>query len=357
VLEIVPMSESAAELKDKVDEEPAASPASRRKLLSVGLRLLVVVAIAAGLVYGIASQWQDVEKAWLGLAWQSAALSVVAALAGMLANVMAWRSALRDLDHKVPFGAAARICMVGQLGKYIPGSVWAYVLQTELARRAGVPRARSFLATLAGVGLGVTVALTLGLASLPTLLSAAGAKDTTYGASVRVALIVGAVILPVALICAIPRVLTVLIQVFLRLVKKPPLNGRMTWPGVLRIMGWTAVGYTFFGIHLWLLANAQAAPGPAGLLRCIGAFALAMTVGMFAFVSPSGLGFREAVLVAALTPFLTNAGGYGAALGIAVASRLIFTIADLLGAGAAAVSALWQMRKANAANAAVGAVD
>jgi hypothetical protein len=355
---MVPMSESAAELQDKVDEKPVESPASPRwRLLSVGLRILVVVAIAGGLAYGLTNQWEGVRKAWLGLAWQSAALSVLAALGGIFANVMAWRRALQDLDHEVPFGAAARICMVGQLGKYIPGSVWAYVLQTELARRAGVPRARSFLATVAGVGLGITTALTLGLLSLPSLLDAAGTKGTDYAEAVRVALIVCAVILPIAWICAVPRVLTALIQIFLRVIKKPPLVGRMTWPGVLRIMGWSVVGYTCFGIHLWLLANAQAAPGWPGVLRCIGAFALAMTVGLFAFLSPSGFGVREAVLVAALAPFLTHAGGVGAALGIAVMSRLLFTIADLLAAGGAAVSAMWQMRRANTSDPAVDDTD
>lgn len=346
------MSETAAKLKDNVHDAPVERRASvRRRLLSIGLRAVVVAAVAGGLVYGVTDQWSAVRATWLGLAWQSTVLSVLAALAGMAANVMAWRSALADLGHRVPFGAAARICMVGQLGKYIPGSVWAYVLQTELARRAGVPRARSFLATMVGVGLGVSTSLMLGLACLPAMLDAAAAKGTTYAASVRVVLIVGVVLLPIALICASPRVLTVLIRVFLRTLKKPPLTGRMTWPGVLRIVGWTLLGYTFFGVHLWLLANAQAAPGVSGLLRCIGAFALAMTAGFFAFLAPSGFGAREAVLVAVLAPFLTHAGGIGAALGIAVASRLLFTIADLLAAGGAAVSAMRRMREANPAGA------
>jgi uncharacterized membrane protein YbhN (UPF0104 family) len=70
-----------------------------------------------------------------------------------------------------------------------------------------------------------------------------------------------------------------------------------------------------------------------------------MTTGMFAFLSPSGLGVREAVLVAAMVPVLASAGGVGAATGIALASRLIFTIADLLGAGVAALIAVRQLRQ------------
>jgi uncharacterized membrane protein YbhN (UPF0104 family) len=79
-----------------------------------------------------------------------------------------------------------------------------------------------------------------------------------------------------------------------------------------------------------------------------------MTVGMFAFLAPSGMGVREAVLVAALTPFLGAAGGMGAALGIALASRLIFTFTDLVGAGLAALVGMRARRSARLAAEAAG---
>ena len=139
--------------------------------------------------------------------------------------------------------------------------------------------------------------------------------------------------------------LTFLIQVFLKIVKRPPLQHKLTWLGVLRVVAWSALGWSLFGVHLWLLANAQAAPGVGGLVRCIGSFALAMTVGMFAILLPSGFGVREGVLIAALAPFLTNHGGVGAALGIALASRLIFTIADVIAAGGAALSSIRVLRR------------
>ncbi|MCW3841320.1 flippase-like domain-containing protein [Micromonospora yasonensis] len=323
---------------------PQSTGGGIRRWLSLAVRVVVFGAIAAGMVWSVVSQWPQVRSTWLGLAWESVALSVLAALLGMVANTMAWRAAVDDLEHKLPVTAALRICLVGQLGKYIPGSVWAYVLQIELGKRAGLPRARAFLATLVTVGLGVTTALGLGLLSLPSLREAAANADSSYADSVRVALWIVAVLFPIALICAIPRVLTALVQVALKVLRRPRLEHRLTWPGVLRVMGWSALGYGLFGVHLWLLANAQAAPGVGGLLRCVGSFAIAMTVGMFAFLSPSGLGVREAVLVAALAPFLVHDGGVGAAMGIALASRLIFTIADVIAAGLAALSSVRQLR-------------
>ena len=323
----------------------ATAPRGLRHWLSMVVRMAVIAAIGAGMVWSVVDQWPQVRATWLGLAWSSVLLSVLAALAGMVANTMAWRAAVDDLGQRVSVSAALRICLVGQLGKYIPGSIWAYVLQVELGKRAGLPRARAFLATLITVGLGVTTALGVGLLSLPSLRKATDIADFSYAESVRVALWIVVILFPIALICAIPRVLTVLVQLALRLLRRSSLQRRLTWPGVLHVVGWSALGYSMFGVHLWLLANAQAAPGVEGLLRSIGSFAIAMTVGMFAFLSPSGLGVREAVLVATLAPFLATTGGVGAAMGIALASRLIFTIADVLAAGLAAMSGVRQLSR------------
>lgn len=330
------------------DPEAAPAAASRGlpRWVSLAIRLVVIAAIVAGIAWSIVSQWPKVRETWLGLAWESVALSVLFALAGMFANSMAWRAAARDLEHRISVPAALQICMVGQLGKYIPGSVWAYVLQVELGKRAGLPRARAFLATLVSLGLTVAAALALGLLSLPQLRSAAESTDSDYAGSVKVALIIVTVLVPIAIICSIPAVLTRLVQLVLKVLRRPPLQHKLTFPGVGRVVGWSALGYTLFGVHLWLLTNAQAAPGLKGLLLCVGAFAIAMIVGMFAFLSPSGLGVREAVLVAAMAPFLADAGGVGAAMGIAVASRLVFTAADLIGAGAAAIAARRTLAKA-----------
>ncbi len=326
--------------------DPVVPAGRRRRLLSLSLRVVVILAIAGGLLWSVASQWTEVRRTLLDLTWPSVVLALLAALGGMFANSMAWRAAARDLEHTVSIPDTMRILMIGQLGKYIPGSVWAYVLQVELGKRAGLPRARAFLATLVTLGLSIVAALGLGLVSLPPLLRAASANDVPYAGSVRVALIIAAVVFPIAVICAIPPVLTRLIQVLLRVLRRPALQHVLTARGVLRVIAWSALGYVLFGVHLWLLANAQAAPGLGGLIRSIGSFAIAMTAGLFAFVSPSGLGVREAVLVATLAPFLTLSGGVGAALAIALASRLIFTLADLIGAGLAALSGTRPVRRA-----------
>jgi uncharacterized membrane protein YbhN (UPF0104 family) len=56
-------------------------------------------------------------------------------------------------------------------------------------------------------------------------------------------------------------------------------------------------------------------------------FAVAWVIGFVTLVSPGGLGVREAVLLAGLTP----AYGAGTALGIAILYRLVTSLGDGIG--------------------------
>src|SRR5690606_23657362 len=69
-------------------------------------------------------------------------LSLVAVVVGIMCSTMSWQVLLDDLGKPIGVGRGAQIFLVGQLGKYLPGSVWAYVLQIELGRKAGLARAR-----------------------------------------------------------------------------------------------------------------------------------------------------------------------------------------------------------------------
>lgn len=294
-------------------------------------RPVLAVLIIAAVAYAVVSQWSEVTHAISDMAWVSVLLAFVAVVAGSLAGVMSWRSLLAEEGHRLSVVDASRVFLVGQLGKYLPGSVWSVVVQMELATRLKVPRARTFTATLCWIGLSLSSALTVGLVGLPVIASA----DTPI-AWFLVAL------LPVALVCSHPVVLTKIVDLILRLLRKPPLPHRFTWRGVLQAFGWLLVTWFFYGCQLWLLANSLGAPGLSGFLRCLGGFALALGAGVVFIVAPSGAGAREALIVAALDGVMPH----GQALGVAVVSRMLFTVADIALAGGAALSA-WRILRGN----------
>ena len=75
---------------------------------------------------------------------------------------------------------------------------------------------------------------------------------------------------------------------------------------------------------------------------------MGFTASLFAFILPSGVGVREAVLIGLLGLVITG----GQASAIALVSRGMFTAGDLLIAGLAAVAALAMRRRLRRADAA-----
>ena len=60
-------------------------------------------------------------------------------LAGIYATFRSWRAALTDLGATLPHTGAMRVFYLGQLGKYVPGTIWPLVTQMRLGRDYRVP--------------------------------------------------------------------------------------------------------------------------------------------------------------------------------------------------------------------------
>jgi glycosyltransferase 2 family protein len=310
-----------------VAEQPKSTKA---RIIDWARRVLVVVVIAAA-AYQLITNWSEVWRTLSGIAWQSAVLSQLAVIVSIAFGVLGWQTMVDDLGKPIGIRRGAQINLVGLLGKYVPGSLWAYVLQMELGRKAGLARARVFTAALVQVGVSVVVSLLLGAMALPVIFD-----ETPQAAWLFL-------LLPVGLVALHPRILTWGTSLVLKVLRRPPLDHRLKWSTVGKVFGYAVLAFGFQGAHLWLLANSVGAPGVGGLLLCVGAMALAMTIGLFFFIMPAGAGARELVMVAVLVASGIDPVQAGA---FAVASRVMFIVADLITAGAAAGAARSRAPKA-----------
>ena len=255
----------------------------------------------------------------------AAAGSLVAVLAGLLASALVWRALLADLGTVLDLRPALHVFFLGQLGKYVPGSVFAVAAQMELGRAHGAPRSRVGTASLLFMGVLVAAGLLAAAVVLP-LTSPAALRSYAW---VLLALPLGAVLLA-------PPVLTRLVGVLLRGLRRAPLERPLSSRGVGAAVGWAMVMWAAYGVHLWLLVRPQD-PGTTAdlLLLSVGAYALAWTAGFLFVVAPAGAGVRELALVAALAPVLDR----GSALTVAVLSRVLMTLGDLVWGGVGAALA------------------
>jgi glycosyltransferase 2 family protein len=282
------------------------------------LRAALLV-LAAGLaVYGLASQWTQVQAALAKLDGWDVAGAAVCAIAGLGCMMLAWRALLADLGSPLPLPAAIRVMFVGQLGKYVPGAVWAVAAQVELARDYAVPRRRSGTASLVSMAVTLVVGLVAAGVTLP-MVSAHAVRQYWWVLAVT----------PLAVACLWPPLIKAMLDRALKLARRAPLEKPISLAGMARALAWTALGWLLFGVHAWLLVSEFGGRDGRTFALALGGYALAWAVGFLIIFIPGGIGAREVALVAVLAPVMPSAS----ALVVALVSRVVMTIGDLFWAG------------------------
>lgn len=270
-------------------------------------------------VYFVARNWDGISTGFGRLDLPDVIGSFVAVLGGLGAAALAWRAVLSGLGSHLPVRAAARVYFLGQLGKYVPGSIWPIMAQAELSKEYGVARARSGFAAVTQMLIGLVVGIVVAGATLAA--SSRAAVEAYWWLAV---VAVGGVV------TLAPPVFNRLMAVALRLARRPvgdPLSSRTVFASA----GWCLAMWMAFGVHVWLLARGLGASGDNLLLLTTGAYALAWAAGFVVVFVPAGAGVREAALVLALSP----AVGADDALALALVSRALMLVGDFTGAGVA----------------------
>jgi uncharacterized membrane protein YbhN (UPF0104 family) len=295
------------------------SPWLKRGMILVALALAAVALVKSG--GAVADHADELSVSVLLLAFGCA-------LTGLFANLLTWRAILGDLGSPLPLAPAVRVFFLGQIGKYVPGSVWPVLAQMELGKEHGVPRARSGTVGLLTVAVSLVAGLLVAAVTLP--FTSADALSTYWFAFLAV---------PVLGVGLVPAVANPVLDKLLRLAKRGGLEQGLSGRGMAVGLFWALVGWVFFGLQVWLLVDVLRPSGgdvhglQVGVLS-IGAFALAWTAGFLFIIAPAGAGVREAVLVIGLSPVLDR----DQALLVALVSRGVMTLADGLWALVAVVA-------------------
>ncbi|MBF8194291.1 flippase-like domain-containing protein [Nonomuraea sp. K274] len=280
-----------------------------RRLLRVVLAL-----IALGFLgYGLAANWEETTAAVAAMSPWAVLGSFCSVLLGQFFMLVAWREIMAGLGTRLPLRVSGRIMFVGQLGKYIPGAVWAYAAMMDLGRDHGSPPRRTFATISLGLVISLGVAVSISAATL-------GSLEAVRQAWYLVLLV------PVIIVCLHPRVLTWGLNLALRVARKEPLESVLPGRTVVVAVAWTALGWLVYGLHIWLVAGRWDL-----YVIATGAYAFAWATGILTVVVPAGVGVREGALVLVLGPLI----GTPAALAVAILSRLAFTLADAVAAGIA----------------------
>ena len=270
-------------------------------------------------VWAVASEWSDVVDAVSRLDVRWLVVAVLVTVGNVLLAGLVWRTVLADLGSPLPWAAAARIFFVGQLGKYVPGSVWPLVVQTELGSDHAVPRRRTATATA------VALLLSVGSALLTSLIAAPFAPDAVPAAFRWTVLLV----IPLAVVLH-PAVLGRIGRTALPFVGRDPLEQTTSLRGTAKATLFSIGSWVGAGLQVWaLVAAVGGSAGWRSLALAVTGYPLAWVVGFLVVVAPAGAGARELALAAVLGGVLDRAS----VLVVVLLSRVLFTVVDVAVAG------------------------
>ena len=303
----------------------------KERLGRIAPYLFIVLASAAA-IYAIVRRRHELVAVLGNLGPLAVLASVAFGMLGTGTTFLLWRQLLRGLGVD-PRSGSVRLFFVGQLGKYLPGSVWPVVTQMEFGRKKGIARRTMLAANVLTLALSLTVGLILGAALLPlTSTSALRTFRWFY------------LFLPFLLALLHPRAIPGLLDWLFKRIGRPPLGTRLAWSAMWRAAGWALLSWVLLGLHLYALTSGLGVVGPRVLVGAVGGFALAASAGILFVPAPAGAGIRDVVLIATLGFSMTGAQ----ALGVGLASRLLLIVVDLVMAALAVLgSRIWRSHLAS----------
>lgn len=291
------------------------TPQHRRRLIRLGYAAFVVAVVVFAAV-GLRGRWGDIGEAMADLAtwrWLAAAGLVVV---GLGLTSLVWFRLMSCHGASIPRAPALTTFFVGQLGKYIPGSLWSMGVQAAMARRHGTPARVTVSAGLLFVGVNAASAGALG--SLTALLG-----DVDVGMP---AALVGAVVV-VGAVALTPVVLN---AIGTRLAPRThPMRARWADSGAVAAL--MTVTWLLYGAALLVLVEpprGDANSGDLSLLVTTAVFTLAYAAGVIVIIAPAGVGAREATIALLLSHYI----GVDRAVATALVMRVLHTGADFVAA-------------------------
>jgi uncharacterized membrane protein YbhN (UPF0104 family) len=301
-----------------------AAPPRPRRLVPGWLRNTIGLAVVAATFYFLINR---LVHDWHKIPWHdlrfSVPMLVIAFALVFFAYIplygFTWKVIMAGMGERVSTWHAISILAVSQMGKYVPGKVWYALGRIYLAKRRGIPEAKTAVSAVIETGFALlAAALLFGLAVL--FLPRTGIPSQVY---------LALLIVPVCLVLLYPPLFNRLIGFLLRKLRQPVFDVRLTWPRIIAILGLYIAMWLAQGVGCYALINSFYPLTPDKLPMLVGGYALSWILGFIVLISPAGLGVREGIFTFALGFVLPGP--------VAIIAALLSRIWITLGEGLTAV--------------------
>ncbi|MBW1742616.1 MAG: flippase-like domain-containing protein [Deltaproteobacteria bacterium] len=236
---------------------------------------------------------------------------------------LAWHYMLHSLDSSARMSNSYFIYARSQIAKYFPGNVFHYAGRQVLGKRSGLGHAQVATASFFETLLSIITALGIALIGIPYLSVPQHTKAALFvaGAAVFGLSVVGIYLF---------RVLSSVFPVINRHVGTIAKYNRAQWMSFTLVpMLLYSLFFIIVGVVIWIVALSSFSELQTSYMLPFvftTVYASSWVIGYITPGAPAGLGVRDAIFFAGLSPYL----GETRSLSLALVLRLITTIGDVI---------------------------
>jgi len=293
---------------------PLNNPSSKVALhFKALIRTGFIAAVAIFWVSIIARSWGELSSSYWDLqtGWSIASVFAFCIYFGMLGS--GWIFVARAMGYPLSITAGLAVWLLSMPARYMPGNIWHVAARIRLAAGHCVPPDGVLVSSAVEQALTVLTAALIGLAWLPSV------TDCGSGFSVAALLIGSSLLIQ-------PRVLRSVLKIGSKLLGKTIPQFALSYSQIARLLVWYCLVNVANGTAFCFLVESSTGNSTTQWPILVGAYSLAYVIGYASFVTPGGIGFREAALVAMLRIFFPTP----LAIALSLLARFFSTLGEVI---------------------------
>ncbi|MFH1688445.1 MAG: lysylphosphatidylglycerol synthase transmembrane domain-containing protein [bacterium] len=297
------------------------------------LGLLLKVLLTAAVVYFVANQvvghWAEISGYRWQLDWIWLVLSILAALCSLLVIAFGWKGVVGSFGHDIPVRKCFRIFYLADLGRYIPGKIWALLGVLYLAKQEGVQPEQATASFVIHQFFCIPISFLIMALAIQFESDAVATQGGLWAGvlSAQSLWLVGVCLIPIILLISWPRPIIAVANFVLRLVKRPTIAFHLDKKVALQVLVRYFLGWLGYGVAFYLFVRAVVPDASLGLLAAAGIYNASYQIGYLTLFAPGGIGSRELAMQAMLEPFVGPI-----APAIAILARLWVIVIEIVAA-------------------------
>lgn len=257
------------------------------------LAILLIVSIFYFLGAQLFKNWRELSNYDLKVNFTLLGISFILLPINFGIYALVWNKILKLFNISLSCKKCFKIIYLSQLAKYIPGKVWSYFWLVYLSEGEGIRKSHTVLSILFQTGFyAISCIFIFWLSyflwpSMHLLLS-----------------LTSVFFILLALILLHPKIFNLLLNFFLRKIKKNTIKLNYKYNQVLLILLITILDWIIYIIALYFLIKSFYNINLIQLLIFAGISAISWLAGYLSFITPAGLGIREGTQTLLLSAFV-----------------------------------------------------